>query len=98
MVYNQKTYQKVIKTTIHDFQTHLYLHFSFLQYFSFLVIPKSQNNFPVQYQQICIFIFMVRSVFFASTKSCKILFHLCRYFKCLGYKSYRLIYEFQNLI
>ena len=88
-------YNKVIKTTIHDFQTHLYLYFSFLQYCSFLVISKttflrSINKF--------VFSFLVRSILFTSTKSCKILFHLCRYFKCLGYKSYRPIYEFQNLI
>jgi len=34
-------YNKVIKTTIHDFQTLLYLYFSFLQYCSFLVISKT---------------------------------------------------------
>ena len=88
-------YNKVIKTTIHDFQTHLYLYFSFLQYCSFLVISKTTFLHSIKF---VFFIFMVRSILFASTKSCKILFHLCRYFKCLGDKSYRPLYEFSNLI
>ena len=33
-------YNRAIKTTIHDFQTHLYLYFSFLQYCSFWLFPK----------------------------------------------------------
>ena len=89
-------YNKVIKTTIHDFQTHLYLYFSFLQYCSFLVISKttflrSINKFVFSFLWLDQYSLHQRSLV-------KSYFHLWKYFKCLEDKSYRPIYEFQNLI